>query len=241
MKWRLDAETSALLHTMTGSDDAEEATPVTLFVGESRDDDGKLVHGLHAYESEYPEEGCTPLVEFPKQTEPVAQFHEAVISIIGDLMNGDPAQDSAEGRLLVKLADAVEAYEKAVFPMPADGSATDGVRASVQTKVDRFLDMARVWVERDGGNMDEALAWMYRDTAGVALPAMPKTQGGVMVRKQSLGDGWKVTALYATETDAMTAAAALKLPGTLPCGVSVPRHNTFSEHTPMDKEKPNGK
>lgn len=62
MKWNLDNSASALLHTMTGSDDEEEATPVTLFVGESRDDDGKPVYGLHAYESEYPEEGVTPLV-----------------------------------------------------------------------------------------------------------------------------------------------------------------------------------
>lgn len=71
MKWHLDQEAAALLHTMTSSDDAEDATPVTLFVGESRDDDGKPVYGLHAYESEYPEEGVIPLVEFPAQ-QPVA-------------------------------------------------------------------------------------------------------------------------------------------------------------------------
>jgi predicted NAD/FAD-dependent oxidoreductase len=33
----------------------------------------------------------------------------------------------------------------------------------IHTKVDRFLQMVRVWVERDGGNMDAALAWMYSD------------------------------------------------------------------------------
>lgn len=64
MMWRLDEDAAALLHTMTGDENPEHATPVTLFVGESCDDDGKPVYGLHAYESEYPEEGCTPLVEF---------------------------------------------------------------------------------------------------------------------------------------------------------------------------------
>lgn len=63
-RWHLDGANAALLHAMTGSDDAEEATSVTLFVGYSRDDDGKLIYGLHAYESEYPEEGVTPLLEF---------------------------------------------------------------------------------------------------------------------------------------------------------------------------------
>jgi hypothetical protein len=69
VEWRLDADAAALLHAMTGSDSPEDATQVTLFVGHSRDDDGKMVYGLHAYESEYPEEGVVPLVEFaPNQT-----------------------------------------------------------------------------------------------------------------------------------------------------------------------------
>jgi hypothetical protein len=64
MHWHLDAKAVELLRDMTGTDD--ELTPITLFVGDSLDDDGKtIVHGLHAYESEYPEEGVVPLVEFP--------------------------------------------------------------------------------------------------------------------------------------------------------------------------------
>jgi hypothetical protein len=35
----------------------------------------------------------------------------------------------------------------------------------MMTKTDRFLQMMRVWVERDGGDMDAALAWMYSDKA----------------------------------------------------------------------------
>ena len=34
------------------------------------------------------------------------------------------------------------------------------------TKVDNFLAMVRIWVERDGGDMDAMLAWMYRDADG---------------------------------------------------------------------------
>lgn len=30
-----------------------------------------------------------------------------------------------------------------------------------ETKLDRFLGMVRIWVERDGGDTDAALAWMY--------------------------------------------------------------------------------
>jgi hypothetical protein len=38
------------------------------------------------------------------------------------------------------------------------------------SKVDNFLAMVRVWVERDGGDMDAALAWMYREPASSAEP-----------------------------------------------------------------------
>ena len=68
VEWHLDEAAAGLLHAMTGGD--EDPTPVTLFVGYSRDDDGKLVYGLHAYESEYPEEGVTPLLEFAAPSTP---------------------------------------------------------------------------------------------------------------------------------------------------------------------------
>ena len=79
LSWSLDEAASALLHTMTGDENPEHATPVTLYVGESRDDDGKPVYGLHAYESEYPEEGVTPLVEFAA---PAVQVVEPLIEQI---------------------------------------------------------------------------------------------------------------------------------------------------------------
>jgi hypothetical protein len=55
-------------------------------------------------------DGCAP--------SPAEQYHEAILTILGELMQADPAVDSPEGRLLVKLADAVEAYEKVMYPMP---------------------------------------------------------------------------------------------------------------------------
>jgi hypothetical protein len=54
----------------------------------------------------------------PRVPSPADQFHEAVIAILGGLMHGDPAADSPEGKVLVKLADAVEAYERATLPPP---------------------------------------------------------------------------------------------------------------------------
>jgi hypothetical protein len=43
--------------------------------------------------------------------------------------------------------------------------------AQPETKADRFLGMVKVWVERDGGDMDAALAWMYGDTQPAQVPA----------------------------------------------------------------------
>jgi hypothetical protein len=56
--------------------------------------------------------------EVPRLPSPAEQFHEAVLTIVSGLMHGDPASDSPEGRLLVKLVDAVEAYERATLPPP---------------------------------------------------------------------------------------------------------------------------
>jgi hypothetical protein len=42
---------------------------------------------------------------------------------------------------------------------------------AVQTKLDRFLEMVRLWVERDGGDMDKALSWMYAN--GVTTAEAP--------------------------------------------------------------------
>ena len=50
------------------------------------------------------------------------------------------------------------------------GSGHIGDVAQPETKLDRFLAMARVWVERDGGDMDAALAWMYGDVQQAQVP-----------------------------------------------------------------------
>jgi hypothetical protein len=56
--------------------------------------------------------------EAPRVPHPAEIFHEAALAILGDLMHADPAVDSPEGRVLLRLADAVEAYEKVMYPMP---------------------------------------------------------------------------------------------------------------------------
>jgi len=48
---------------------------------------------------------------------PFEAFHEAVLECIKDLMELDPAADSPEGRLLDRLASAVEEYEKVTYPI----------------------------------------------------------------------------------------------------------------------------
>lgn len=63
----------------------------------------------------------------------------------------------------------------------------DGVATPVETKLDNFLKMVRVWVERDGGNMEEALAWMYAD--GVKVDAPSATQAALRYRVKGAPDG----------------------------------------------------
>lgn len=46
------------------------------------------------------------------------ELHSAVLAVLGDLMTGDPAPDSVAGKALTKLADAIEAYERATLPPP---------------------------------------------------------------------------------------------------------------------------
>jgi hypothetical protein len=45
-------------------------------------------------------------------------LHGAVVAVVGDLMKTDHAADSEQGRVLVRLAEAVEAYECATLPPP---------------------------------------------------------------------------------------------------------------------------
>jgi hypothetical protein len=85
------------------------------------------------------DKGFTPLFanddEAQRVQSPAEQFHEAVLAIVGELMRGDPSMESADGRLLVNLADAVEAYEKVVYPMPSDGAAeTSGTQVKEPTE-----------------------------------------------------------------------------------------------------------
>ena len=57
------------------SDDPDEKySDGRLYIGNVKDDDGKEIHGLHILTDEYPEEGCSLLVEFP---DPLAAAHSA--------------------------------------------------------------------------------------------------------------------------------------------------------------------
>lgn len=71
--------------------------------------------------------------DVPRVPSPAHQYQEAVLAIVGGLMHGDPAADSAEGKVLVKLADAVEAYERATLPPPLGNAGAPGTRDSLHT------------------------------------------------------------------------------------------------------------
>jgi hypothetical protein len=60
---------------------------------------------------------------------PAQMLHLEVLRVIEDVARGDPALDTPAGAMLQRLAEAVEEYEKAVFPR----SSTDGVLASGKT------------------------------------------------------------------------------------------------------------
>lgn len=48
---------------------------------------------------------------------PAVTLHAEVLAIVEELMKPDPQADSDMGRLLVRLAQAADAYEKAVYPI----------------------------------------------------------------------------------------------------------------------------
>lgn len=47
----------------------------------------------------------------------------------------------------------------------------------VETKLDRFLSIVKVWVERDGGDMDNALSWMYSQPTEHTRKERPPCEG----------------------------------------------------------------
>lgn len=65
----IDSEEMARLAEFAGIsvDNREDAAGILLWVGEHRDDDGAVGYGLCASLEDYPEEGCYPLVELPRQ------------------------------------------------------------------------------------------------------------------------------------------------------------------------------
>jgi hypothetical protein len=58
-----------------------------------------------------------------KQRIAATTLHSRLLVIAGDLAQGDPATETERGQLLVQLAEAIEDYEKVVFPIAADASA----------------------------------------------------------------------------------------------------------------------
>lgn len=51
----------------------------------------------------------------------------------------------------------------------ASRASNAAVQDAPTSKVENFLAMAKVWVERDGGNMDDALSWMYSDKSAATV------------------------------------------------------------------------
>lgn len=85
-----------------------------------------------------------------------------------------------EWTLTVALDPAVSAEAQALIDR---GRAQAAQPAEPMTKVDRFLAMVRVWVERDGGDMDAALAWMHG-----AAPRKPMTDAEPVAEAQKVLD-----------------------------------------------------
>lgn len=59
--WNLDANTAKILADMITSGD--EPIAITLRIGSIQEDDGTIMRGLLAFDSEYPEEGAILLAE----------------------------------------------------------------------------------------------------------------------------------------------------------------------------------
>jgi len=63
-EWHLDSEAAQFLAELITADE-DGPTEISLRVGQIKDDDGTVKHGLLVYETEYPEEGASLLVECP--------------------------------------------------------------------------------------------------------------------------------------------------------------------------------
>lgn len=93
----IDSEEMARLAEFAGIsvDNREDAAGILLWVGEHRDDDGTVGYGLCASLEDYPEEGCYPLVELPRQ-QPAADGAATLRSAIQAMASMLQAREWAE-------------------------------------------------------------------------------------------------------------------------------------------------
>jgi hypothetical protein len=92
----VDGDTYDAMFTYFGENvEGEGRADCEFFVGESEGDDGEKYYGLHIRMQDYPEEGCSPIVEFapPSEAAPMAAQHPAPESDV-------PAGDEWVGELL---------------------------------------------------------------------------------------------------------------------------------------------
>jgi hypothetical protein len=70
------AAISGLVFQCGANEDNTEFSDAIAWVGELKDDAGESVHGLHAYSTEYPEDGSVTLAEFPQPAAAIRQIEE---------------------------------------------------------------------------------------------------------------------------------------------------------------------
>jgi hypothetical protein len=81
-----------------------------------------------------------------------------------------PASYPSIGDMIESAKQTGDAVHQAVY-----GAAPQVAQPSAEAKIDRFLSMVKLWVERDGGDMDAALSWMYSTP-----PTVDQSQDGVV-------------------------------------------------------------
>jgi len=132
-EWHLDSEAAQFLaELITAGEDGP--TEISLRVGQIKDDDGTVKHGLLVYETEYPEEGasllveCPPLYTHPQQAAqvPLSEELEAAYETLAAI--GDYAHHHSTGPA---VPDALWEVRRMAYDAVAPAISADRLAAEV--------------------------------------------------------------------------------------------------------------
>ena len=148
--WRvsLDEKAISLLLDTVGS--ALEPNPITMGVGEVRDEDGGAGYGLFVYMTEYPEEGVILLAELPR---PVSEVPE-VMDLHGVRRDGSMSGALAKAGLspAIKMKEIAQEF---FGPLPTNEDSADSSDTGMcLAAIEQFYEWLQKQATLLGGPID---------------------------------------------------------------------------------------